>query len=70
MKVIGMHFMNPVPIMELVEIIPGLRTNAGTLASTEKLCAEMKKAKKKKTKKGSKSSEDKNRIIYRIYWYI
>lgn len=26
-KVIGMHFMNPVPVMPLVEIIPGLLTN-------------------------------------------
>jgi len=26
-KVIGMHFMNPVPIMKLVEIIPGLGTS-------------------------------------------
>lgn len=23
-RVIGMHFMNPVPVMKLVEIIPGL----------------------------------------------
>jgi len=26
-RVIGMHFMNPVPIMKLVEIIPGMATN-------------------------------------------
>mgnify|MGYP001271980281 CR=1 FL=1 len=26
-KVIGMHFMNPVPIMKLVELIPGLATD-------------------------------------------
>jgi 3-hydroxybutyryl-CoA dehydrogenase len=30
-KVIGMHFMNPVPIMQLVEIIRGLATSAETL---------------------------------------
>src|SRR5699024_2812392 len=29
-KVIGMHFMNPVPVMKLVEIIPGLQTNDET----------------------------------------
>jgi 3-hydroxybutyryl-CoA dehydrogenase len=29
-KVIGMHFMNPVPVMKLVEIIRGIATSAGT----------------------------------------
>ncbi|MGE5479387.1 MAG: 3-hydroxyacyl-CoA dehydrogenase family protein [Chloroflexota bacterium] len=29
-KVIGMHFMNPVPVMKLVEIIPGLLTSEET----------------------------------------
>jgi len=33
-KVIGMHFMNPVPVMKLVEIIPGLPTSEATLATT------------------------------------
>jgi 3-hydroxybutyryl-CoA dehydrogenase len=33
-KVIGMHFMNPVPVMKLVEIIPGLPTSEATLAIT------------------------------------
>jgi 3-hydroxybutyryl-CoA dehydrogenase len=31
-RVIGMHFMNPVPVMKLVEIIPGLATSAETTA--------------------------------------
>jgi len=30
-KVIGMHFMNPVPLMKLVEIVAGLATNEETL---------------------------------------
>src|SRR5512139_1247545 len=33
-KVIGMHFMNPVPVMKLVEVIPGLPTSEATLAIT------------------------------------
>ena len=33
--VIGMHFMNPVPVMQLVEVITGLQTSEATLAATE-----------------------------------
>lgn len=36
-KVIGMHFMNPVPVMKLVEIIKGLATAPETYAVTEEL---------------------------------
>jgi 3-hydroxybutyryl-CoA dehydrogenase len=36
-RVIGMHFMNPVPVMALVEIIRGLATSDGTYAITEDL---------------------------------
>lgn len=33
-QVIGMHFMNPAPLMQLVEIIPGLQTDQETLQMT------------------------------------
>lgn len=36
-KVIGMHFMNPVPVMKLVEIINGYATSAETTASIVEL---------------------------------
>jgi 3-hydroxybutyryl-CoA dehydrogenase len=36
-QVIGMHFMNPVPVMTLVEIIRGLATSDATYALTEDL---------------------------------
>jgi 3-hydroxybutyryl-CoA dehydrogenase len=36
-QVIGMHFMNPVPVMPLVEIIRGLATSDGTYAATAAL---------------------------------
>jgi 3-hydroxybutyryl-CoA dehydrogenase len=36
-KVIGMHFMNPVPVMRLVEIIRGLATSQATYELTESL---------------------------------
>lgn len=33
-KVIGMHFMNPVPVMKLVEVIPGIATSDETFQVT------------------------------------
>lgn len=38
-KVIGMHFMNPVPIMKLVELIPGLATDEEVFSVVE-ACAQ------------------------------
>ncbi|HSG44324.1 MAG TPA: 3-hydroxybutyryl-CoA dehydrogenase [Anaerolineales bacterium] len=40
-RVIGMHFMNPVPLMRLVEVIKGLATSEETLATTLELCKVM-----------------------------
>ncbi len=40
-KVIGMHFMNPVPVMKLVEIIRGLATSDETFHIVEDLAKEM-----------------------------
>ncbi len=42
-KVIGMHFMNPVPLMKLVEIIKGLATSDETLQTTKDICMLMNK---------------------------
>ena len=38
-KVIGMHFMNPVPVMQLVEVIRGLATSEETTRTTVELAA-------------------------------
>ena len=40
-RVIGMHFMNPVPVMALVEIIRGIATSQATYEFTEKLARDM-----------------------------
>jgi 3-hydroxybutyryl-CoA dehydrogenase len=40
-KVAGMHFMNPVPIMKLVEGIKGLRTSDETFTQVKALCSKM-----------------------------
>ncbi|MEE8446867.1 MAG: 3-hydroxybutyryl-CoA dehydrogenase [Gemmatimonadota bacterium] len=37
-RVIGMHFMNPVPVMRLVEVIRGLETSDETTRFTTELC--------------------------------
>ncbi|HEX3703944.1 MAG TPA: 3-hydroxybutyryl-CoA dehydrogenase [Vicinamibacterales bacterium] len=38
-KVLGMHFMNPVPLMTLVELIRGQATSAASLQTATELCA-------------------------------
>jgi len=40
---IGMHFMNPVPLMKLVEIIPGLQTSKNTIKIIEDLAKKINK---------------------------
>ena len=40
-QVIGMHFMNPVPLMRLVEVIRGLATSDETLNTILAVCREM-----------------------------
>jgi 3-hydroxybutyryl-CoA dehydrogenase len=38
---IGLHCFNPVPVMKLVEVVPGLETSAETLEAAEKLAASL-----------------------------
>ena len=40
-KVIGMHFMNPVPVMKLVEIIRGLATADEVYKAVEDMTSEI-----------------------------
>ena len=42
-QVIGMHFMNPVPLMKLVEIIRGYNTSDETVATIQKICLDIDK---------------------------
>ncbi|WCK54382.1 3-hydroxybutyryl-CoA dehydrogenase [Aneurinibacillus sp. Ricciae_BoGa-3] len=42
-KVIGMHFMNPVPVMKLIEVIRGLATSDETYRTVAELSAAMNK---------------------------
>jgi 3-hydroxybutyryl-CoA dehydrogenase len=40
---VGMHFMNPVPVMKLVEVIRGLATSDATFTATMELCKRLEK---------------------------
>ena len=40
-QVIGMHFMNPVPLMKLVEVVKGLVTSQETIDTVNELCKKL-----------------------------
>ena len=40
-RFIGIHFMNPVPLMPLVEVIKGIATDADTFAATKAFCEKL-----------------------------
>jgi 3-hydroxybutyryl-CoA dehydrogenase len=42
-RVLGMHFMNPVPLMTLVELIRGQATSAETIDAAGRICATLNK---------------------------
>jgi 3-hydroxybutyryl-CoA dehydrogenase len=42
-RVIGMHFMNPVPVMKLVEVIRGIATSDETFATVRDLATQLEK---------------------------
>ena len=42
-RFLGMHFMNPAPVMKLVEIVTGLRTSGETVAVAASVCEKLEK---------------------------
>ena len=42
-RFLGLHFFNPVPVMKLVEIVPGLETSPETVDAAEKLALALEK---------------------------
>lgn len=58
-KVIGLHFMNPVPLMKLVEVIPGMATAPETTSRMLGLCSAL-------GKETSKSQDYPGFVVNRI----
>lgn len=42
-RIIGMHFFNPAPVMKLVEIVEGAKTDIATIKTIESICRRMNK---------------------------
>jgi len=52
---IGLHFMNPVPVMQLVEVIRGIATNDTTFQTALEIVKKVGKTASKTAKKGAKT---------------